>query len=161
MRSRGERFRNGYARNARNSANARWIERIWLSFITPKFSANGSGDAYQSWISDHATQVVKSTRFATPAGRRPPRSASCTRRATSTAGAAGDGFIATSACAGAEGARGRDRAPRSLHQALFLEVTRRAFVQRCGEPVLGHGLGVEVCERRVQLLELVQVVEHR
>src|SRR5512142_345277 len=143
MRSRGERFRNGYARNARNSANARWIERIWLSFITPKFSANGSGDAYQSWISDHATQVVKSTRFANPVIRRPPRSASCTRRATSTAGAAGDAFIATSAYAAVEGARGRrSRAPPGLHQALFLEVANRPFVQRRGESVLHHRLGV-------------------
>src|SRR5690606_35908096 len=47
-----------------------------------------------------------------------------------------------------------------LDPALLLVVARRALVQRRRQAVLRHVLRVQVGQRRVQLLELVEVVEH-
>src|SRR5207249_5262801 len=49
----------------------------------------------------------------------------------------------------------------SLDPALFLEVASCAFMQRRRQSVLHHVFRIEVDERRMQLLELVEVVEHR
>ncbi len=46
--------------NARNTANARWIARASVSLRMPKPTMNGSGDAYQTWNSDHAAAMIAS-----------------------------------------------------------------------------------------------------
>ncbi len=82
---RGESLNAGQARKARNSENARWIERASVSLSTPTRNTKGSGDAYHSWNSDQASAVPKTSCLATPRGSRRPVSTS----ATSSCNAAG------------------------------------------------------------------------
>ena len=59
---RDERLNAGNAQNARNTANARWIERASVSLKMPKPKMNGSGDAYQTWNSDQAAATQREQR---------------------------------------------------------------------------------------------------
>src|SRR5690606_22463417 len=63
----------------RNMAKARWMARASVALKTPTRSWNGSGEAYQSWNSDHRSGTTKSTIWAALLrGWRPPVSASAT-----------------------------------------------------------------------------------
>src|SRR5437868_3364131 len=108
----------------------------------PKPKVNGSGDAYQSWNSDQPTATAKMNLPVAPGTLRPPVSDS-----------------ATICCSSAEGFPA-SAAPNLLNPAFFLVVARGAFMQRHRQAVLHHVLGLEVRERRVELLELLEVVEH-
>src|SRR5688572_19104097 len=54
------------------------MARASVSFSTPMPKTKGSGDANQSWNSDHATATAVSAVAAMPIGFRPPVSASAT-----------------------------------------------------------------------------------
>jgi hypothetical protein len=69
------------------------MERASVSLKTPKLptsgqSRNGSGDAIQTWNSDHASATPSRMRRDSPLGERPPVSASATSCCTSGAFAA-------------------------------------------------------------------------
>src|SRR5688572_30554918 len=121
----------------------RCSERASVSFSTPQPKLNGNGDAYQSWNSDQPTATAKISLPTAPPTLRPPVSASATSCWSS----------GLSACAGS--------ATLLLDPALLLVILRRAIVQRRRQAVAHHVLRVQVGKRRVQLLELVEVLEHR
>ena len=65
------------------------MTRACPSLTTPKFSLYGSGDAYQSWNSAHASETTNMMVLLRPTGLRPPVSASATMvSSTSRVGAA-------------------------------------------------------------------------
>jgi len=69
----------GKARKAKNSAKARWIDRVSVLLKTPTPTMKGSGEAIHSWNSDQ-TSAVPEIRYATGlAGLRPPVSDEATR----------------------------------------------------------------------------------
>src|SRR5688572_21898606 len=140
----------------------------------PKPRTNGSGEAYQSWKSEQPTATQKMSWPTGPPTLRPPVSASATICCSSSGGLTGSALIFRLPKRKGAGLAARpwmsSRTPllrqRSGIQshlfdpALLLVVLRGAVVQRGGEAVLHHVLGLEVGERGMQLLELLEVVEH-
>ena len=63
--------------------------RASVSLKMPQFSANGSGEAYQSWNTDQISAPTASVAPAMPPTLRPPRSASATSCSRSGAGECG------------------------------------------------------------------------
>ena len=62
----------GNAKNASTMANIRWIERASVSLKTPKPSANGNGDANQSWNMDQISANPAMSFPTAPPADRPP-----------------------------------------------------------------------------------------
>src|SRR5688572_28704526 len=154
-------FSIGKQRKARKRPTPRCSERASVSLSTPQPISKGSGEAYQSCQSDHATATEKMLFPAMPAAARPPVSASATSCCSSADG------LPCSATGFATPPPPRIRpllqkkgpdpfSSRLLQPALLLVVLGRAVVQRSREAVLHHGLRVEHREGRMQLLELVE-----
>src|SRR5690606_36040110 len=148
-------------------AMPRCSARASVSLKMPQFKAKGSGEAYQSWNSDHSSAPSASVAPAMPPAWRPPRSTSATSCSRSAVVVDGSVFIEFPQRVRVAGRRGAPGAPWSgimvkqgpaaapgraagrcgrLEHALFFEVLLGARVQRRGQAVLDHVLGLQVRE---------------
>ena len=99
---------------ARKTANARWIARVCVSLKTRMPVENGSGEAIQSWNSDHAIATTSSSRATSGPGARPPVSLSLTSWLTSTSPAGSFFVLIASVLAAQEGRGSASRSPSRL-----------------------------------------------